>query len=197
MGLATLSNYTGGYMNRRTLLAASAGALILPSTLIHVASAQDFDESAANDDIAPANVASHVPSAAEWTMVEYLNDYRAANGLGRVEMSRSLAAAARHHAYYMAQTDDVDHSLGSTSWSANIYNYGYPTNGYIGENVAAGRSSASGTLNQWKLSSGHNANLLHTEYIRIGVGRVYRSAGQYDYYWCMTFGSWSHRTIYN
>lgn len=175
-------------MNRRNFILGGAGALLLLPTT-------DILETSANADTDPALVSSHWPSTAEWAMLEYINDYRASMGRARLEMSRSLAAAAHHHAWYMSQTDDVDHTLGSVTWEQNIYNYGYPVSG-IGENVAAGRSSASGTLQQWKESTSHNANLLRTEWIRCGVGRVYNPSGNFLYYWCATFGSVSHRTIY-
>ena len=111
--------------------------------------------------------------------------------------SRSLGAAADNHSNYMAKTDDVDHSLqGGLSWSQNIYNYGYPTGQGIGENVLAGRKSASGALALWKTSPGHNANMLNPKWKTIGVGRAVNIDGRYDYYWTTTFGTTSHRTIY-
>ena len=124
-----------------------------------------------------------------------INAYRAQNGVGSLQMSRSLAAAARHHAYYMSRSDDIDHTLGSVSWIQNIYNYGYPQNYHIGENVLGGRQSSGGALSLWTTSPAHNANMLDPDWIRIGVGRVYYAAGDYDFYWCTTFGSVSHRTI--
>jgi uncharacterized protein YkwD len=176
--------------------AALVASLIVPTLTI----AQDFNEAAlatsgANNDIAPALVSSHCPSAIEWDFVNKINAYRAQNGVGALQMSRSLAAAARHHAYYMSRSDDIDHTLGSISWIQNIYNYGYPQGYHIGENVLAGRQSSGGALSLWTTSPAHNANMLDPDWIRIGVGRLYYAAGDYDFYWCTTFGSRSHRTI--
>ena len=177
-------------MNRREFIVgvgATVGFMVAPFYGTHTGS---------NWFVSPSHVASHWPNAHEWAMLNDINAYRVAKGRRRLEMSRSLAAAARHHAYYMSRTDDVDHSLGGVSWAQNIYNYGYPTGGAMGENVAAGRSSSGGILNLWIGSEGHNEVLLDPKYIRLGVGRVYYGAGRYDYYWVATFGSISHRTIY-
>jgi uncharacterized protein YkwD len=81
------------------------------------------------------------------------------------------------------------------SWSQNIRNFGYPSTLGIGENVLAGRQSASGALSLWKTSPPHNANMLNKMWKAIGIGRVYDKGGQYDFYWTTTFGSGSHRTI--
>ena len=175
-------------MNRRNFIIEGAAFMALtPAVILAGHSSTDQDV---------VSVSSHWPNGSEWTMLNAINIYRKENGRGRLEMSRSLAAAARHHAWYMSLTDDVDHSL-DVSWSQNIYNYGYPQSTHIGENAAAGRSSAANTLQQWKDSPSHNANLLVRDYIRAGVGRVYNPEGRYKYYWCLTLGNVSHRTIYN
>lgn len=137
-----------------------------------------------------------VPDANECAFLKEINAYRKSKGLGALTFSRSLGAAADNHSAYMAKTDDVDHSLkGGLSWSQNIYNYGYPTGQGIGENVLAGRQSASGALGLWKTSPGHNANMLNPKWKAIGIGRVVNKDGRYDYYWTTTFGTSSHRTI--
>lgn len=173
---------------RRTLILGGLGlasALLLPSSLVD----------ASNGDVTPAQVGSYCPSGIEWDFLNKLNTYRAQHGRGRLLMSRSLAAAAQHHAYYMSRTDDIDHSLGGVLWSQNIYNFGYPQGYAIGENVLAGRQSSSGALSLWASSPSHNANMLDARWTRVGVGRVYYSPNYYDFYWVTTFGSVSHRTI--
>ena len=149
-----------------------------------------------NGDVLPSHVGSHYPNTLEWAVLNEINAYRQANGIRRLEMSRSLAAAARHHAVYMSLNDDIDHTLGTIDWSRNIWDYGYPISAFIGENAAAGRQSAAGTVAQWKASPPHNANMLNPNFIRIGVGRVYYGEGYYRYYWVTTFGDVSSRTIY-
>jgi uncharacterized protein YkwD len=144
----------------------------------------------------PAQAGLWVPDANECAFLKEINAYRKSRGISPLTFSRSLGAAADNHSNYMAQTDDVDHSLkGGLSWSQNIYNYGYPSGQGIGENVLAGRQSASGAIALWKTSSGHNQNMLNPKWKTIGVGRAVNKDGRYDYYWTTTFGTRSHRTI--
>ena len=42
----------------------------------------------------------------------------------------------------------------------------------FGENIAAGNSDAEATFNQWRNSSGHNANMLGDRYEVVGLGRA-------------------------
>lgn len=135
------------------------------------------------------------PDANECALLGYINRYRAEYGLAPVAFSRSLGMAADHHSAYMAATDDVDHSLGSVSWSQNILNYGYPAGYGMGENVLAGRKSAGGAFTLWLTSPAHRANILNPAWRAIGIGREVNLAGKYDYYWTATFGSVRHRTI--
>jgi uncharacterized protein YkwD len=171
-------------------------SVIVLGSLIGAMGLEVMTQAGTNDDVIPANVGSFWPNTNEWSMLSHINKWRYLNGAPRLEMSRSLAAAARHHAYYMAHTDDVDHSL-DINWNTNIYSFGYPQGYVIGENVAAGRQYASQTLEQWKLSPAHNENVLNPKYIRAGIGRVYFVEGKYDFYWVATFGSVSHRTIFS
>lgn len=135
------------------------------------------------------------PNANECKFLRLINDYRAAHGVAPVALSRSLSMAADNHSRYMAQTDDVDHSLGGISWSQNILNYGYPAGYGMGENVLAGRQSAGGALNLWISSPPHNANMLNPVWKAIGIGREVNINGKYDFYWTTTFGTVRHRTI--
>lgn len=149
----------------------------------------------AQEDTDLLRVSSFCPSAHEWALLREVNKWRTENDVPKVRMSRSLAAAAHHHAYYMVQTNDVSHYLGNVSWINNILKYGYPEGYAMGEVLAAGRRSASGTVQQWKNSPLHNRVMLDSSFIRMGAGRSYKSGTQYTYYWCATFGSKSHRTI--
>ena len=139
--------------------------------------------------------ASWTPDKNECAFLADLNAYRKAKGLKPVTMSRTLGAAADYHSAYMARTDDVDHTLGSTQWYTNITNYGYPTGQAMGENVLAGRQSASGALSLWKSSAGHNANMLDPKWVTVGVGRVVNLKGRYGFYWTTTFGAKTNQTV--
>jgi uncharacterized protein YkwD len=55
------------------------------------------------------------------------------------------------------------------------------------ENIAAGRSTASGTVNQWLDSPGHCHNLMSPQVTETGVGYAYNSAAPYRHYWTHDF----------
>lgn len=134
----------------------------------------------------------YAPDSEECAMLKLVNDYRVSKGKAKLRLSLDLGAAAKHHASDMAQHNYFSHTLyDGTSWSQNISNYGYPSGGWRGENIAAGHSLAVDTFTQWKNSPGHNANMLNSNYKEIGIGRAYGSKSTYRWYWTQTFGSQS------
>lgn len=119
-----------------------------------------------------------------------INSYRKSKGLAPLALSQTLGAAAQHHSDSMAKNDYFSHDLipEGISWSKNVENYGYTYTTYRGENIAAGSSSASGTMSQWKASSTHKATMLSSRYKAIGIGRAYDADSQYGWYWTTDFG---------
>jgi uncharacterized protein YkwD len=145
-----------------------------------------------------ARTADHT-SAAEYCLepeeqafLKLINDYRAQNGRSALVAVKTLGAAAEHHSVDMAAKNYFSHTLADgTTWSQNIVNHGYTYNTYRGENIAAGNSLASSTFNQWKNSSGHNANMLSTNFKAIGIGRAYGANSTYKWYWTADFGGYA------
>lgn len=186
-------------MNRRDVLRNGFILTGLALPPVPTAQAVDYDTDPINRDCPVSAVTRGIwwPYSPEWALLAAINQYRADHGIRPMEMSRALAGSAHHHAYYMAHTNDVDHTLsGDEAWSQNIFDYGYPAKYALGENVAAGRMSAAGTLNLWKHSPPHNALLLDPTYGYAGVGRVYKADSVYRYHWCLDTGSGSFRTIH-
>jgi len=58
--------------------------------------------------------------------------------------------------------------------------------GTWGENIAAGSSTAAGTMTQWMNSTGHCNNIMNGNFHTIGVG--YASVSGSPYYWTQAFG---------
>ena len=56
-----------------------------------------------------------------------------------------------------------------------------------GENIAAGNSSASATVEQWMNSDGHRRNILNPAFRELGVGYVYEERSDYQHYWVQLF----------
>jgi uncharacterized protein YkwD len=135
------------------------------------------------------SVSGYCPVGEELTLLTLINNYRKANGRSSLRISRTLGAAAEHHSVDMAKSNYFSHTLANgTSWSTNIKNHGYTASSSIGENIAAGHTTAKDTFTQWRNSSGHNANMLSSTYRAIGIGRAYQSSSKYDFYWTTTFG---------
>jgi uncharacterized protein YkwD len=78
----------------------------------------------------------------------------------------------------MAAANKIDHDVHG---SFHDRMSGYPTD-HAAENIAMGNTTFSATLEQWKSSSGHRANLLIRDVSRIGIA----SAGSgHDTYWSL------------
>jgi uncharacterized protein YkwD len=126
----------------------------------------------------------------EAAFVTLINDYRAQSGLAKLEVSITLTESSKWMSSDMASKNYFSHtdSLGRDPF-ARMAAFGYPQNGYSGENIAAGNSDAQNTFTQWKNSPGHNANMLGVHYTVIGVGRAPDSKSTYKWYWTTDFGS--------
>lgn len=118
-----------------------------------------------------------------------INNYRATQGLPALMVSESLTNASEWHSTDMANKNYFSHtdSLGRDPFQRmTALGYGYST--CRGENIAAGNSTATATFDQWKNSSGHNANMLNANYKVIGIGKAYDASATYRNYWTTDFG---------
>jgi uncharacterized protein YkwD len=120
--------------------------------------------------------------AFENDVLTQLNAYRASQvpALGAMTMDANLRKAARGHSRHMrgdihnffAHTNPEGHSIGfratqnGVSWSS------------LAENIAAGQTTATQVMTDWKNSPGHNTNMLGA-YSRIGVGYYDGPGGPY------------------
>ncbi|MBM75641.1 MAG: hypothetical protein CMK59_09590 [Proteobacteria bacterium] len=103
-----------------------------------------------------------------------------------------IQCAARYHAWWMAQNDVLSHDspdgdLGFDFWQrAESAGYG----GWaVGENVAAGYSSAEDVVAGWMSSDGHCANIMEPTAQEIGVGYSNEPSSSMQHFWSMTTGS--------
>jgi uncharacterized protein YkwD len=55
----------------------------------------------------------------------------------------------------------------------------------VGENVAAGRPSASATLAQWMASPGHCSNIMNPRFVDVAVAGLHLPGTTYNHYWVM------------
>ena len=101
-----------------------------------------------------------------------------------------LANAARSHSLDMANQNYFSHtSLDGRTFVTRIVQAGYTPYRALGENIAAGYSTAASVMNAWMSSTGHCNNIMSSSFREIGVGYAYNSLADYDYYWTQDFGS--------
>lgn len=117
-------------------------------------------------------------------VVELVNQERAAVGVSPLVSDPELNKAAALRAQEIVQKFDHTRPNGTDCFTAlNEAGISYMT---AGENIAAGQSSAKGVMNSWMNSSGHKANILNSNYTKIGVGLCKTNSG-YGYYWVQMF----------
>jgi uncharacterized protein YkwD len=58
----------------------------------------------------------------------------------------------------------------------------------VGENVAAGRNTASATLAQWMASPGHCGNIMNPAFVDVAVAGLHLPGTTYNHYWVMVLG---------
>lgn len=126
--------------------------------------------------------------AEERAFLDLLNGYRAQNGLGPLQLSQGLGAAAESHSAEMASNGSFGHTmLGGVSVGENLQSHGY-TDATYGENIAAGQGTADGVFSQWRNSASHNANMLGGNFEAVGVARAYDANSGYGWYWTTIYG---------
>ena len=133
-----------------------------------------------------AAVALDAEEAAFCTLI---NNYRATKGLSALMVSEKLTVASEWLSADMAAKNYFSHtdSLGRDPFQ-RMTAFGYSYSTWRGENIAAGNATAAATFDQWKNSSGHNANMLNANYKVIGIGKATNSAATYRNYWTTDFG---------
>ena len=123
-------------------------------------------------------------SESEKETVHLVNQARARNGCGPVEIDERLTQAAREHSRYLAGRGTVTH-VGSQGRSyterAKAAGYDRPS----GEVTAAGHEKASETVRAWVESPGHRKVIMNCDSVDTGVGVAATEDGVY---WTQVFG---------
>lgn len=109
--------------------------------------------------------------------------YRAAHGLGAVEVDPALTRVAQRQADAMARADTLSHTLAG-DLSARVAAEGL-RRGAEAENVSAGYPSFARALLGWQRSPGHDANLLDRPIRRIGIAAASAPGTRFGTYWAL------------
>ena len=125
----------------------------------------------------------------EQAFVALINNYRQANGVGPLALDWEMQSSSDWMSNdvgvkaYFSHTD----SLGRDPWT-RMCAFDYCDDTWMGENIAAGYSTASDVFTAWKNSPGHNANMLNSNYIAMGISRTYVVGSPFGWYWTNDFG---------
>jgi len=105
-----------------------------------------------------------------------------------LDYSATLERAALSHAQDMAVNDFMGH-VGSNGNTPDIRAdlAGYPWRS-IGENVAAGQTSAEEVVNGWLASPSHCATLMDPRYSETGIAYAQNPDAGHGIYWAQVFG---------
>jgi len=125
----------------------------------------------------------------EQRLLELINEYRQANGVGPLTPSGALSTSAEHHSQDMSSHDFFSHNTKESSYYPSGFDFadravqeGYPANASTGENIARGQPTAEEVFEDWRLSPDHNATMLNEGYTAAGIGHD-------GSYWTADFGS--------
>ncbi len=115
------------------------------------------------------------------------NAERAKVGCGPLALNSKLNSAAQAHSADMATANYFSHNSqdGRTPFD-RIKAAGYAFRA-AAENIAAGRTTAAGAMDQWMNSPGHKANILNCTYTELGVGYAPGVNADYAGYWTQNF----------
>ena len=118
-------------------------------------------------------------------VVNLVNKERKANGLSSLSLDSQLAKLAQLKAEDLAKNAYFSHTsptYGSAFDMMKTYGVSYKT---AGENIAKGQKTAESVMDSWMNSSGHRANILKSDYTKIGVG--YAKSADGTTYWVQMF----------
>lgn len=133
----------------------------------------------------------------EVNFLNLINQYRQTNGLPALQINQKLSNSSSVYDQILAQLapsvvifgeTGCGHNCGNSYWVDRIRAAGYGYNTYLGENMAAGQSTAQQVFTDWKNSPGHNANMLDANYCAIGIDFLVAPGSTYSYYWTTDFG---------
>ncbi|HMS26777.1 MAG TPA: CAP domain-containing protein [Burkholderiaceae bacterium] len=131
-------------------------------------------------------------------VVALVNSYRASARVcgatafaaaGGLSWNGALASAAEVHSNDMAVNNYFGHpDANGVRIGGRASNAGY-SYGSVGENIAAGQTSASQVVADWMASPSHCENIMKASFYDIGVSCKYNPSATYQYYWTLTMGN--------
>lgn len=116
---------------------------------------------------------------------EIVNQERAAVGLPAYLLDPVMCEAAQYKCDEMAELNYYSHTSPTYGDMGNLFDlFNIKTTYYVAENIYKSPTTAEAAMTGWMNSSGHKANILHSDMHRIGIG--YNPDG---HYWTQLFAS--------
>ena len=126
----------------------------------------------------------------------FINEERAGAGCEPLAEQVQLMAAASGYAHDMAEGNFYGHvGPDGSTLTSRVQAQGY-RGGFLGENIAAGQTSARQVVNDWMHSPGHRGNILNCQFNVTGIAMVRQGNDQpimgnpvpFYTYWVHDFG---------
>lgn len=117
-------------------------------------------------------------------VLELVNEERAKEGKSPLALDQKLCEAAAVRAEEIVSQFSHTRPDGTACFTAlKQIGISYRT---AGENIAAGQSTPAAVMDSWMHSEGHRANIMSSDFGKLGVGFVQAPEG-YQYYWVQMF----------
>ncbi len=104
-------------------------------------------------------------------MLSYVNNYRSEVNVGSLTIDDNLNLAATIRAIEMAYSKKFSHTRPDGSMCYSVIDDLGITAYSIGENIAYGQRTVAAVSEAWKNSSGHYANMISSNFSKIGFGK--------------------------
>lgn len=162
-------------LRKALLVLATAFVCVVAYGLTSNASAQEFPDGGGGI------------SSLESEFISAINAERRRAGLPDLVLQEAVLAAARFHAYNMAELDFLTHEIDGDRGGDRLEEFGYAFASWR-ENIASGYRTPAAVVAAWMKSvEGHRKNILDARVVHIGVG-IATSAGGRTYY-CALFAA--------
>lgn len=115
-----------------------------------------------------------------------VNQIRADAGVQPLTLDTTLCQAATMRSLEMNYSTQFSHTRPNGNSCFDVFNTFSITYNATGENIAAGYRSPSAVVEGWKNSSGHYANMINSNFNKLGVGMSNQQFG-YGIYWTQLF----------
>lgn len=136
---------------------------------------------------APTESTNTAVSSYEQKVVELVNVERQKAGLPALKLDAAISNVARIKSKDMADNNYFAHQSPTYGSAGDMLSkFGIKWSAW-GENIASGQKTPEAVVTAWMNSSGHRANILSSNYSRIGVGYVTNSNG--TPYWTQMFAN--------